>query len=170
MNIQNYRINKEIRAPQVRVIDEQNRNLGIMSIKEALSLAEEKGMDLVEVSPNSDPPTCKIVDYGKFKYELVKKEKEAKKNQKKQELKEIKLKNKIDKSGLNLKIQTIKRILDEGDKVKVTLQLIGKSRATPEKYKYILQEILDSLQNEKIKIEKEITIENFNIYTIIFKQ
>lgn len=167
INIQKYRVNYEIKVSQVRVIDEQNRNLGIMNIRDALKLAEEKGLDLVEVAPNSNPPTCKIVDYGKFKYELIKKEKEAKKNQKKQELKEVKIKNKIDKSGLIIKIQTIKRILEEGNKVKITLQLIGKSRATPEKYKYIIQEILEQLGN--IKVEKEMTIENFNIYTIISK-
>ncbi|MCS7165696.1 MAG: translation initiation factor IF-3 [Candidatus Calescibacterium sp.] len=165
--IQKYRVNREIRAPRVRVIDEQNRNLGIMDISEALELAEEKGLDLVEVAPNSEPPTCKIVDYGKFKYEMMKKEKEARKNQKRQELKEVKLKNKIDKSGLEIKVQTIKRILDEGDKVKITLQLIGKSRAQPEKYKHVIEEIISQLGN--VKIEKEITVDNTNIYTIITK-
>ncbi|MCX7759218.1 MAG: translation initiation factor IF-3 [bacterium] len=148
-------------------MDELNRNLGIMDISDALDLADEKGLDLVEVAPNSNPPTCKIVDYGKFRYEIIKKEREAKKNQKKQELKEVKLKNRIDKSGLGIKVQTIKRILDEGDKVKITLQLIGKSRAQPEKYKSVLEEVLSQLGN--IKIEKEITIDNFNIYTIVTK-
>lgn len=138
-----------------------------MDISDALDLASEKGLDLVEVAPNSNPPTCKIVDYGKFKYEIIKKEREAKKNQRKQELKEVKLKNRIDKSGLSIKVQTIKRILDEGDKVKITLQLIGKSRAQPEKYKSVLEEVLSQLGN--IKIEKEITIDNFNIYTIVTK-
>ncbi|MDW8132268.1 MAG: translation initiation factor IF-3 [Candidatus Calescibacterium sp.] len=165
--MQKYRINEEIRATKVRVIDEQNRNLGIMDISDALDLASEKGLDLVEVAPNSNPPTCKIVDYGKFKYEIIKKEREAKKNQRKQELKEVKLKNRIDKSGLSIKVQTIKRILDEGDKVKITLQLIGKSRAQPEKYKSVLEEVLSQLGN--IKIEKEVTIDNFNIYTIVTK-
>lgn len=136
-------------------------------MRDALKIAEEKGLDLVEVAPNANPPTCKIVDYGKFKYEIIKKEKEAKKNQKKQELKEVKIKNKIDKSGLNVKLQTIKRILDEGDKVKITVQLIGKARAQPEKYKSIIEEIISQLPN--IKVEKEITIENFNIYVIISK-
>ncbi len=138
-----------------------------MSLRDALKVAEEKGLDLVEVAPNSNPPTCKIVDYGKFKYEMVKKEKEAKKNQKKQELKEVKIKNKIDKSGLILKLQTIKRILDEGDKVKITVQLIGKARAQPEKYKSIIEEIISQLPN--VKVEKEITIDNFNIYAIVSK-
>lgn len=136
-----------------------------MDISDALKLVQEKGLDLVEVSPKSNPPICKIVDFGKFKYEMIKKEREARKKQKKQELKEVKLKNKIDKSGINIKIQTIKRLLDEGNKVKVTLQLVGKSRSQPEKYKAMLEEIVSQIPN--IKIEKEITIDNINIYTII---
>lgn len=138
-----------------------------MDIRQALELAEEKGLDLVEVAPNSDPPTCKILDFGKFKYELIKKEKEARKNQKKQELKEVKLKNKIDRSGIEIKVQTIKRILDEGNKVKITLQLIGKSRTQPERYKQIIEEIIAKIPN--VKVEKEITVDNFNIYTIVSK-
>lgn len=136
-----------------------------MDISDALKLVQEKGLDLVEVSPKSNPPICKIVDFGKFKYEMIKKEREARKKQKKQELKEVKLKNKIDKSGINIKIQTIKRLLDEGNKVKITLQLVGKSRSQPEKYKAMLEEIVSQIPN--IKIEKEITIDNINIYTII---
>ncbi len=136
-----------------------------MNIKDALKLADSKNLDLVEVAPEANPPVCKIVDYGKFKYELIKKEKVAKKNQKKQELKEVIIKNKIDKSGINIKIQMIKRILQEGDKVKIVLQLLGKSKFTPDKFKPILQEIIEQLND--IKIEKDITIEDRNIYVIV---
>ena len=136
-----------------------------MNIKDALKLADSKNLDLVEVAPDANPPVCKIVDYGKFKYELIKKEKSAKKNQKKQELKEVIIKNKIDKSGINIKVQMIKRILQEGDKVKIVLQLLGKSRFTPDKFKPILQEIIGQLGD--IKIEKDITIEDRNIYVIV---
>jgi translation initiation factor IF-3 len=136
-----------------------------MNIRDALKLADSKNLDLVEVAPDANPPVCKIVDYGKFKYELIKKEKIAKKNQKKQELKEVIIKNKIDKSGINIKVQMIKRILEEGDKVKIVLQLFGKSKFTPDKFKPILQEILEKLKD--IRIEKDITIEDKNIYVII---
>jgi translation initiation factor IF-3 len=136
-----------------------------MNIKDALKLADSKNLDLVEVAPDANPPVCKIVDYGKFKYELIKKEKLAKKNQKKQELKEVIIKNKIDKSGINIKVQMIKRILKEGDKVKIVLQLLGKSKFNPDKFKPILQEILEQLKD--IRIEKDITVEDKNIYVII---
>lgn len=164
-NIIKYRVNEQIRAKEVRVIDENNVNLGVMNIRDALKLADSKNLDLVEVAPDANPPVCKIVDYGKFKYELIKKEKIAKKNQKKQELKEVIIKNKIDKSGINIKVQMIKRILEEGDKVKIVLQLLGKSKFTPDKFKPILQEILEQLKD--IKIEKDITIEDKNMYVII---
>jgi len=136
-----------------------------MNIKDALKLADSKNLDLVEVAPDANPPVCKIVDYGKFKYELIKKEKNAKKNQKKQELKEVIIKNKIDKSGINIKVQMIRRILEEGNKIKIVLQLLGKSKFTPDKFKPILQEILEQLRD--IRIEKDITIEDKNIYVII---
>lgn len=136
-----------------------------MNIKDALKLADSKNLDLVEVAPDANPPVCKIVDYGKFKYELIKKEKIAKKNQKKQELKEVIIKNKIDKSGISIKVQMIKRILQEGDKVKIVLKLLGKSKFTPDKFKPILQEIIDQLND--IKIEKDITVEDRNIYVIV---
>jgi translation initiation factor IF-3 len=136
-----------------------------MNIKDALKLADSKNLDLVEVAPEANPPVCKIVDYGKFRYELIKKEKNAKKNQKKQELKEIIIKNKIDKSGINIKVQMIKRILEEGDKVKIVLQLLGKSKFTPDKFKPILQEVLEQLGD--IKIEKDISIEDKNMYVIV---
>ena len=136
-----------------------------MNLKDALKLADSKNLDLVEVSPDSNPPVCKIVDYGKFRYEIIKKEKLAKKNQKKQELKEVIIKNKIDKSGVNIKVQMIRRILEEGDKVKIVLQLLGKSKLTPDKFKPILQEILSQLSD--IKIEKDITLEDRNLYVIV---
>lgn len=164
-NIINYRVNEQIKAKEVRVIDENNVNLGVMNIRDALKLADSKNLDLVEVAPDANPPVCKIVDYGKFKYELIKKEKLAKKNQKKQELKEVIIKNKIDKSGINIKVQMIKRILKEGDKVKIVLQLLGKSKFNPDKFKPILQEILEQLKD--IRIEKDITVEDKNIYVII---
>jgi translation initiation factor IF-3 len=142
--------------------------LGILPIDEAIKVAEEKGLDLIEVSSNSDVVVCKIADFGKFRYEQIKKEKESKRKQKKQELKEVKFKNKIDKSGMNIKIQTIKRILDEGDKVKIVLQLVGKAKANPEKYKPLIEELLGTLGD--VKIEKDITLDGNNIIAIVSKK
>ena len=112
-------INDQIRDKEVRVIGENGEQLGIMSSKEALQLAEEAGVDLVKIAPTAKPPVCKIVDYGKYRYELARKEKEARKKQKVIEIKEIRLSPNIDTNDLNTKINAAKKFLTKGDRVKV---------------------------------------------------
>jgi translation initiation factor IF-3 len=115
-----------IRVPQIRLINEAGDMLGVMTPAEAIKLAEAAGLDLVEVSPNAAPPVCKILDFGKYRYELQKKAKEAKKKQKVIEIKEIKLRPGIDTNDYNIKLRNVLRFLEEGDKVKITLRFRGR--------------------------------------------
>lgn len=121
-------INEEIRAKEVRVIDANGEMRGIMSIRDALALAEESNLDLVAVSPNANPPVCKILDYGKFRYELQKKDKQNKKNQKMTEVKEIRLSTFIEDHDIQVKANTATKFLKDGDKVKVSLRFRGRER------------------------------------------
>ena len=121
-------INEEIRDKEVRVIDTDGTMLGVMSIDEALNLAEEKKLDLVNISPNAKPPVCKILDYGKYRYELQKKEKEAKKKQKTTQIKEIRLSTFIEDNDIQVKAKTASKFLQDGDKVKVSLRFRGRER------------------------------------------
>jgi len=119
-------VNGEIRAPQVRLIDENGDMVGVVSAREALEMAEEASLDLIEISPNAVPPVCKISDYGKFKYESQKKAHEARKHQKVIEVKEIKMRPNIDDHDYEVKMRAMKRFIEEGDKVKVTLRFRGR--------------------------------------------
>lgn len=121
-------INGAIRARQVRVIDENGEMKGIMDTREALRMAEEAKLDLVAVSPNAEPPVCKILDYGKYRYELQKKDKIAKKNQKTMQIKEIRLSTFIEDHDIQVKAKTAAKFLNEGDKVKVSLRFRGRER------------------------------------------
>ena len=125
-------INTDIRVPQVRLIDADGSNVGVVSINDALSRAEAAGLDLVEIVPNSDPPVCKILDFGKFKYEEQKRKNEARKKQKVIEVKEIKMRPGIDEHDYQVKMKAIHRFLEEGDKVKVTLRFRGREMAHQE--------------------------------------
>ena len=122
-------INEQIRDREVRVIGEDGEQLGIMSSREAMRLAEEAGVDLVKIAPTAKPPVCKLVDYGKFKYEQTRKEKEAKKKQKVIDVKEIRLSPNIDTNDLNTKVNAARKFLTKGDKVKVTLRFRGREMA-----------------------------------------
>ncbi len=122
------RINDEIRAEELRVIDDQNNMIGIVSLDEALRLAEQKGLDLVEISPNANPPVAKILDFGKYRYEIQKREKEAKKKQKTMQIKEIRLSTFIEDHDIQVKAKTAVKFLSEGDKVKVSLRFRGRER------------------------------------------
>ena len=122
-------INEEIRDKEVRVIDTDGTMLGVMSIDEALNLAGERKLDLVNISPNAKPPVCKILDYGKYRYELQKKEKEAKKNQKVVELKEIRLSLNIDTNDFNTKVNQAAKFLQQGHKLKVSIRFRGREMA-----------------------------------------
>ena len=121
-------INEEIRAKEVRVIDADGEMRGIMSTKDALALAEERNLDLVNVSPNAEPPVCKILDYGKYRYELQKKEKQSKKNQKVTQVKEVRLSTFIEEHDIQVKANTAKKFLKNGDKLKVSLRFRGRER------------------------------------------
>src|SRR5271155_2248056 len=123
------RVNEEIRVPQVRLIDQDGEMMGVMTARDAMLRAFAVGLDLVEISPNADPPVCKILDYGKYKYEQQKKAAEARKNQKVIELKEIKLRPNIDDHDFEIKMKSAKAFLTEGDKVKITLRFRGREMA-----------------------------------------
>jgi translation initiation factor IF-3 len=123
------RINREIRAREVRLIDSEGKNHGSVPLLDALSLAESSGLDLVEIDPNSEPPVCKILDYGRFRFLEQKKAAEARKKQKVVEVKEIKLRPGIDEHDYDVKMKAVRRFFEEGDKVKVTLRFRGREIA-----------------------------------------
>jgi translation initiation factor IF-3 len=126
------RVNREIRAPEVRVIDEDGTMLGVFPPMEALRIAEGKGLDLIEIAPTAKPPTCKIMDYGKYKYELKKKEHQSRKNQQVITVKEIQLRPRTDQHDLDVKLKHARRFLLDGDKVKVNLRFYGREMAHQE--------------------------------------
>lgn len=140
------RVNERIRAREVRLIDEDGQMVGVMPSGQALSLARERGLDLVEVSPMASPPVCKLMDYGRFKYEQSKKENEARKHQKISELKEIRLSPRTDDHDLDVKGRKIEEFLGEGDKVKVGVRFRGRELAHPEIGRRLLDKILEGLK------------------------
>ncbi|MCM1046491.1 MAG: translation initiation factor IF-3 [Candidatus Gastranaerophilales bacterium] len=140
-------INEQIRDKEVRLIGEDGQQLGIISSREAMKLAEEAGLDLVKIAPTANPPVCKIVDYGKYKYEQLRKEKEARKKQRTVEIKEIRLSPNIDKNDLNTKISAARKFLTKGDKVKVTLRFRGREMAHMNNSKHILDDFAESLSD-----------------------
>ncbi|MCR4650899.1 MAG: translation initiation factor IF-3 [Lachnospiraceae bacterium] len=140
-------INEQIRDKEVRVIGEDGEQLGIMSSKEALSLAEEAGLDLVKIAPTAKPPVCKIVDYGKYKYDQMRKEKEARKKQHVVEIKEIRLSPNIDTNDLNTKVNSAKKFLTKGDRVKVTLRFRGREMAHMTASKHILDDFAEAVSD-----------------------
>ncbi|MBP5453811.1 MAG: translation initiation factor IF-3 [Lachnospiraceae bacterium] len=140
-------INEQIRDKEVRVIGENGEQLGIMSSKEAMALAEEAGVDLVKIAPTAQPPVVRIVDYGKFKYEQLKREKEAKKKQHVVEIKEIRLSPNIDTNDLNTKMNAAKKFITGGDRVKVILRFRGREMAHMQTSKHILDDFAEGLSD-----------------------
>jgi len=136
-----------IRAREVRIIDENKEQLGIVPLAEALSLAKEKELDLVEIAPQAVPPVCRIMDYGKYLYELHKKAQEAKKHQKQIQIKEIKFRPKISIHDYNFKIRHVRRFLDDGNKVKITVMLRGREKAKPELAHQILERVFEDVKD-----------------------
>ena len=132
-----------IKSPKVRVIDQDGENLGVLYTREAIAMAQEAGLNLVEVSPGADPPVCKILDVGKFKYEAQKKAAAARKNQKTQEIKEIKMRPNIDEHDYQTKMKAIHRFLEEGDKVKLTLRFRGRELARGQLGLKLLERVRD---------------------------
>ena len=151
-------INEQIRDKEVRLIGEEGQQLGIMSSKEALKLAEDAGLDLVKIAPTANPPVCKIVDYGKYKYEQLRKEKEAKKKQRVIEVKEIRLTPNIDTNDLNTKINAARKFLSKGDKVKITLRFRGREMAHMNNSKHILDDFAEKLSDIAV-VEKAPKVE-----------
>ena len=140
-------INEQIRDREVRVISESGEQLGIMSAREAMKLAQEAELDLVKIAPKAQPPVCKIIDYGKYKYELTRKEKEAKKKQKTVEIKEVRLSPNIDINDLNTKVNNAKKFIGKGNKVKVTLRFRGREMAHMQASRHILDDFAAELQD-----------------------
>ena len=138
-------INEQIRDREVRVIGEDGDQLGVMPTKDAMKLAEDAGLDLVKIAPTAKPPVCKIVDYGKYRYELVRKEKEARKKQRTIEVKEIRLSPNIDTNDLNTKINAARKFLSKGDRVKITLRFRGREMAHMANSKHILDDFAQAL-------------------------
>ncbi len=147
------RANDQIAVPAVRLIDDQGEQHGIVPIEEAQSRADEVGLDLVEVAPNADPPVCKLMDYGKFKYNAQKKASEARKRQKTIDVKEVKMRPGIDQHDYDVKMRSIVKFLDEGDKVKLTLRFRGREMVHQEIGRRVLQRVCDDL-GEAIKVEQ----------------
>ena len=146
------RYNQMINVPKVRVIDENGENLGVMYTREAIEQAAEVGLDLVEVSPNADPPVCKFLDVGKFRYEAQKKANLARKSQKTQEIKEIKMRPNIDDHDYDVKMRAIHKFIGEGDKVKVTLRFRGRELSHQQLGMNLLRRVQEDT-NEIAKIE-----------------
>jgi translation initiation factor IF-3 len=142
-----------INVPNVRLIDAEGENRGVVSTRDAIAMAMDAGLDLVEVSPGADPPVCKILDLGKFKYEAQKKRNEARKKQKTIEVKEIKMRPNIDDHDYIVKMKSMVRFLDEGDKVKVTLRFRGREMAHQDLGQKVLQRVRDDLA-ERVKVEQ----------------
>ena len=160
------RTNEQITASEVRVISSTGKQLGIISIREALNHAEDEGFDLVEVSPAANPPVCKIIDYGKYKYRIQKKQAEARKKQKTFEVKEVKLRPGIEDHDYGVKLKSIQRFLSDGDKVKITLRFKGREMAYQQRGMEILKKLESSIE-QLAKIEQVPTLEGKHMIMVV---
>ena len=160
------RINEDIRVPQVQLIDHEGVNRGAIPIRDAIAIAQEAGLDLVEVAPNSTPPVCKILDYGKFKYESQKKAAEARKKQKIIEVKEIKMRPTIDDHDYDVKMRAMRRFFEEGDKVKVTLRFRGREMAHQDLGLKLLDRVRGEV-TELAKVEQEPKLEGRQMVMVL---
>ena len=166
INEKNIQINEKIRDPEIRVIGPDGGQLGIMSSREALNMAFEMELDLVKISPNATPPVCKIIDFGKYRYEMLKKEKEQKKNQKQVELKEIRMTPNIDTNDLNTKINAGRKFLEKGHKLKVTLRFRGREMAHMKDAEHILTDYAKTLE-DICQVEKPSKTEGRNMSIVL---
>ena len=160
------RVNEDIRVPQVRLIDQDGEMLGVMTAREAIQRAYSVGLDLLEISPNADPPVCKILDFGKFKYEQQKKKNEAKKRQKVIEIKEIKVRPNIDENDYQVKLRAMKSFIEEGDKVKVTLRFRGREMAHQDIGVKVLERIRGDM-DAATKVDQMPTLENRQMVMVL---
>ena len=159
-------INEQIRDKEIRLIGEDGEQLGIMSTREAMKLAAEAELDLVKIAPTAKPPVCKIIDYGKYKYEWTRKEKEAKKKQKTVDVKEVRLSPNIDTNDLNTKVNNAKKFIQKGNKVKVTLRFRGREMAHMQTSKHILDDFADMLKDIAV-VEKPTKLEGRSISMVL---
>jgi len=160
------RVNEEIRAPQVRLIDQDGEMQGVMSARDAVARAFAVGLDLLEISPNAEPPVVKILDYGKYKYELQKKKNEAKKKQKVIEIKEVKVRPNIDENDYQVKMRQMKSFIEEGDKVKVTLRFRGREMAHQDIGVRVLERIRSEMDTTS-KVEQMPRMENRQMVMVL---
>lgn len=160
------RINEEIRARELRIVGQDNEQLGIMSSREALALAEEQKLDLVEIAPNAKPPVARIMDYGKYRYEQQKRDKEAKKKQKVVTIKEVKLRPHIEDHDFYVKMKSATKFLNSGNKVKVTIMFRGRELSHPEIGMSVLNRFADELK-DTATVEKPAKLEGRNMTMIL---
>lgn len=160
------RSNQEIRVPQVQLIDAEGQNLGVVPTSQALALAEEAGLDLVEIVPSAQPPVCKITDLGKMKYQSQKKAAEARKRQKIIEIKEIKMRPNIDDHDYETKMKAVRRFFDDGDKVKLTLRFRGREMAHLELGMQLLNRVREEV-GEIAKVEAEPKLEGRQMMMVL---
>ena len=159
-------INEQIRDKEVRVIGSDGQQLGIMSAREAQKLATEAELDLVKIAPKAQPPVCKIIDYGKYRYEQARKEKEARKKQKTVEIKEVRLSPNIDTNDLNTKVNNARKFLSKGNKVKVTLRFRGREMAHVQQSKHILDDFAKLVEDLAV-VEKPAKLEGRNMSIVL---
>jgi translation initiation factor IF-3 len=153
LSVKDLRINEQIRVREVRLIDEKNEQRGILPIDKAMELADEADLDLVEVAPNAKPPVCKLLNYGKYKFDLEKKNREQRKNQKLVKLKEVRMQPKIEKHDLEFKTKHVQEFLDEGNKVKVTIRFRGRELAHTELGKVVLERLMGLLTEDSFNLD-----------------
>lgn len=159
-------INEQIRDREVRVVSESGEQLGIMSAREAMKLAQEAELDLVKIAPTAKPPVCKIIDYGKYRYEQARKEKEAKKKQRTVEVKEVRLSPNIDTNDLNTKMNNARKFISKGNKVKVTLRFRGREMAHMQQSKHILDDFAEKMKDVAV-IEKPAKLEGRSLSMVL---
>lgn len=159
-------INEQIKDKEIRVIDSNGEQIGIMPIKKALKLAQEKQLDLVKVAPQAKPPVCRIMDYGKYKYEQSKKEKEARKKQKIINIKEIRMSPKIEEHDFQVRVRNAQRFINDGDKVKVTIRFRGREIAHTDLGQGVLEKMAEELRDIAI-VEKKPKVEGKNMVMIL---
>ena len=162
-------INRQIRAKEVQLIGENGEKVGVISFESALEKAEEKNLDLVLVSPNANPPVCKIMNYGKYKFEQAKKEKEAKKKQKILEVKEIRVTPNIEEHDFSFKAKNARKFLEDGNKVKITVRFRGREVNNSKAGEAVLNKFIEALEEVSV-VEKKPKLEGRNMFTILAKK
>ena len=161
--------NRQIRAKEVQLIGENGEKVGVISFESALEKAEEKNLDLVLVSPNANPPVCKIMNYGKYKFEQAKKEKEAKKKQKILEVKEIRVTPNIEEHDFSFKAKNARKFLEDGNKVKITVRFRGREDNNSKAGEAVLNKFIEALEEVSV-VEKKPKLEGRNMFTILAKK